>query len=82
VTTTGDGPGGAGEAGDAGDAMPAEADAWAAVEARAGRKAQRVVLGVGVGLWAATVVGALLGAPVPLLLGFAQAGGLSVSGAV
>jgi hypothetical protein len=56
---------------------------WAAAEERAGRKAQWVVLGLGVGLWSAAVaLGTASGLAVPLLLGFAAAGGLSVSGAV
>jgi hypothetical protein len=58
-------------------------DDWAAAEERAGHKAQWVVLGLGVGLWAAAVaLGAAAGLAVPLILGFAAAGGLSVSGAV
>jgi hypothetical protein len=58
-------------------------DDWAMAEERAGRKAQWVVLGLGVGLWAATVaLGGPGGLAVPLILGFAAAGGLSVSGAV
>lgn len=58
------------------DQAPAE-------EERAGRRAQRVVLGLGVALWAAaTGLGAAKGAVVPLLLSFSCAGGLSVSGAV
>lgn len=58
-------------------------DEWAATEERAGRRAQWVVLGLGVGLWSAAVaLGAASGLAVPLMLGFAAAGGLSVSGAV
>jgi hypothetical protein len=58
-------------------------DDWAAAEKRAGHKAQWVVLGLGVGIWAATVaLGAAGELAVPLILGFAAAGGLSVSGAV
>jgi hypothetical protein len=58
-------------------------DDWAMAEERAGRKAQWVVLGLGVGLWAATVtLGGPGGLAVPLIVGFAAAGGLSVSGAV
>ena len=61
---------------------PARLD-WATAEEDRGRKAQRVVLGLGVGLWvAAMAFGAVGGLAVPLLLGFAEAGGLSVSGAV
>ncbi len=56
---------------------------WATAEERAGRRAQWVVLGLGVGLWATAVaLGATGGLAVPLLLGLAAAGGLSVSGAV
>jgi hypothetical protein len=56
---------------------------WAAAEERAGRKAQWVVLGLGLGLWSAAVaLGVASGLAVPLMLGFAAAGGLSVSGAV
>lgn len=52
-------------------------------EARAGRRARRVVLGAGIGLWgAAAALGLAQGAVVPLLLSFSCAGGLSVSGAV
>jgi hypothetical protein len=56
---------------------------WTTAEEDAGRKARRVVLGLGVALSVAAVAfGAVGGLAAPLLLGFAEAGGLSVSGAV
>ena len=77
MTAAGDG------AHDVGGVDTPGASDWAVTEERAGRKAQRVVLGLGLGLWAAAMaLGGLGGLAAPLLLGFAEAGGLSVSGAV